>query len=60
VYEFVPAVWWMTASLTAGAIVGRARTISSFAPQAARVTIAGVPACESARVGTPVTRVQIS
>src|SRR3954452_1677111 len=50
----------MTASRTAGATDGRARTISSLAPQAARVTIAGVPACESARVGTPFTRDQTS
>jgi hypothetical protein len=53
---FVPAVWWTIARRMRDAITGRARTISSFARQPCRVTIAGVPADAVARTGCETTR----
>src|SRR3954454_10649194 len=56
VYEFVPAVWCTTASLSVAAITGLWRTISSSAPQPERSTIAGPTAVLTARVAFVVTR----
>src|SRR5262245_25779521 len=58
VYELLPAVWWTTAKRTPDAYAGFPRRIDSSARQDERGTIAGAPAAESVRVGTPTAGLQ--